>query len=362
MKSKQTLGTALVLAATMTATMFAADQKKSDTTAAATADAKAPRLTLVEPLKDFGTVPKGQKIDWTFSVKNTGDKDLEIFSANPGCGCTVAEFDKIIKPGQVGKVVAHVDTTAFAGPISKQVTLQTNDPDTPSSQLTIHAVVKPYVDASPAGFVRYTMLQGDAKTQTITLYSEEETPFEITGVEVPGDWVKVTYSKITDAARRVQAGRDGQNQFAVDVTVGGPTAPIGPLAQKITLLTNSKFQPTYPISVTGVIRPTYSVNPSVLNFGEVAPGEASAARTVVLFSNDKEAPTSFKVEKVESSTPGAFDAIVKPTERPGEYEVEVRLAKGAKAGALDGNLKIFTSDKINPVYSLPVKATVKAGA
>src|SRR5260370_6784397 len=104
--------------------------------AAQPADTKSPRLTIVEPVKDYGTIPKGEKLDWSFLVKNTRDSDLQIIAAKPGCGCTVADFDKVIKPGDTGKVTAHVDTTAFAGPIAKTVTLETNDPNTPTSTLT----------------------------------------------------------------------------------------------------------------------------------------------------------------------------------------------------------------------------------
>ena len=85
------------------------------------AEEKAPRLTIVEPVKDYGTVAKGEKLDWAFVVKNTGDADLQIISAKPGCGCTVADYDKVIKPGETGRVTAHVDTTAFAGPIAVHV-------------------------------------------------------------------------------------------------------------------------------------------------------------------------------------------------------------------------------------------------
>ena len=71
------------------------------------------------------------------------------------------------------------------------MTLETNDASAPTAQLTIHAIVKPYVEAYPAGFVRFMLLQGDVDTQSIKLYSEEEEPFEIKEIQVPGDWVKV---------------------------------------------------------------------------------------------------------------------------------------------------------------------------
>ena len=327
--------------------------------AKATQEEKAPRLTIVEPVKDYGTVPKGEKLDWAFVVKNTGNADLQIIAAKPGCGCTVADFDKVIKPGETGKVTAHVDTTAFAGPIAKSVSLETNDPSTPTAQLTIHAVVKPYVEAYPAGFVRYNLLQGEAATQTVTLYSEEEDPFEIVKVDAPSDWVKVAVNKVTDPAQLAPSvGKPGQAQYKLDITVGGPDAKLGPIADKIHILTNSRHQPDYFVSVTGVVRPTFRVDPVGVNFGEVTSNDTAATRTVLLHSNNLQNPDAFVVTKAESTVPGVT-AAVKPGAAKGDYEVTLQVAKDAKAGDIDGQIKIYTNDKVTPVVNVPVKGTVK---
>ncbi|HEX6087956.1 MAG TPA: DUF1573 domain-containing protein [Thermoanaerobaculia bacterium] len=327
----------------------------------ATDTAKAPRLTLVEPLKDFGTVPKGTKIDWSFEIKNTGTSDLEIISAKPTCGCTVADFDKVIKPGQKGKVSAHVDTTGFAGPISKAVTLETNDPNTPNAQVTISAIVKPYVEAYPAGFVRFNMLQGDTEKQSVTLYSEEEEPFEIVKIESPQEWIKVEPKKLTGTDAVPEVGRKGQAQYKLDITVGGDDARIGPLAEKIHVVTNSKHQPEYWLSVSGVVRPPYRVEPTGINFGEVAPNDSAATRTISIRSNNLKTPAAFSVTKVESGVAGVT-ADVKPTDRPGEFNVTLQVAKNAKPGALDGNVTIYTSDKAKPTVVVPVKGTIKTAS
>jgi hypothetical protein len=352
-----------VLVALTAAISFAAEQpaqaKKSADTAAKEAE-KAPRLTIVEPVKDYGTIAKGEKLDWAFVVKNTGDADLQIVSAKPGCGCTVADFDKVIKPGQTGKVTAHVDTTAFAGPIAKTVTLETNDPTTPTSQLTIHAIVKPYVEAFPAGFVRYNLLQGEADTQQVILYSEEEEPFQITKIEVPGDWAKASFEKITSESEKApNVGRPGQDQYRVKITVGGPDSKVGPLSDKIHIMTSSKHQPDYFISLSGVIRPAFRIEPSALNFGEVAPADVSATRMVMLHSNNLKSPESFVVSKAESSVPGVVTSV-KPGANKGEFEVTLQIAKDAKPGDIDGAVRIYTNDKFNPVVTVPMKATVKA--
>jgi hypothetical protein len=322
----------------------------------ALAAGEAPTLTLVEPVKDFGTVPKGEKLDWTFQIKNTGTADLQILAVRPTCGCTVAEYDKTIKPGEIGKVVAHVDTSNLAGPVAKAVTIESNDASTPAAQVVIRAVVKPYVEAFPAGFIRYNVVQGDTQVQTVTLYTEESEPFEIIRTETPGDWVKVEYKK-AEGSEVVAAGRPNATQYRLAVTYGGPTAKVGPLAEKVKIVTNSKHQPEYLLTLSGVVRPSYSVVPTVLNFGDSAP---PTERSVTLRSNDTKAPAAFKVTKVESSVPGVT-AEARATENPGEYQVVVTLAKDAKDGAIDGNLKIYTSDTTTPVFTLPVRGTVKSG-
>ena len=352
--SKRLFATTLALALTLTAPFAVAQEAKK----ASTDSAKAPRLTIVDPIKDFGTVPKGQKLDWSFEIKNTGTSDLEIIAAKPTCGCTVADFDKVIKPGATGKLSAHVDTTNFAGPISKGVTVESNDPTAPTAQVTLTAVVKPYVEAYPAGFVRFNMLQGDTEKQSVVLYSEEDDPFEIVKIESPQDWIRVDSKKAEGESVVPKIGKAGQAQYKLDITVGGPDTKLGPIAEKVHVITNSKHQPEYWVSVSGVVRPTYRVEPTAINFGEVAPMDTAATRVVTLRSNNLKAPETFTVTKAESGVAGVT-AEFKPTDKKGEYEVTLHVDKNAKPGALDGKVMISTNDKVNPVIEIPIKGTVK---
>jgi hypothetical protein len=354
--SKRLFSMTLALALTLTAPFAGAQDAKGTTETT-----KAPRLTLVEPLKDFGTVPKGEKIDWSFEIKNTGAADLEILAAKPACGCTVADFDKVIKPGQTGKVTAHVDTTNFAGPISKAVTLETNDPNTPNAQVTISAIVKPYVEAYPVGYVRFNMLQGEVEKQTVTIYTEEAEPFEILKVESPQEWIKVESKKLEGTEIVPAVGRKGANQYKLEVTVGGPDAKVGPLAEKIRIATNSKHQPEYWVSVAGVVRPPFRVEPTGVNFGEVAPNDSAATRTISIRSNNVKTPGTFSVMKVESGVAGVT-ANVAPTERAGEFSVTLQVAKDAKPGSVDGNVTVYTNDAAKPTVVIPVKGTIKSAS
>ncbi len=132
---------------------------------------------------------------------------------------------------------------------------------------------------------------------------------------------------------------------------------LGPLAEKVHIVTNSKFQPEYWLSISGVVRPTFRVEPTGVNFGEIAPTDTAATRTVMFRSNDLKAPERFVIDKVESGVAGV-SAAVKPTDRKGEYEVTLQIAKDAKPGALEGSVLVHTSDTARPVVTIPIKGTV----
>ena len=319
----------------------------------------APKLKVAQPIRDFGTVAKGDVLTAVFEIENAGDTPLEILAVKPACGCTAADFDKLILPGKTGKVTAKVETASFAGPISKGITIETNDAGATSMQLAVTAIVKPYVEAYPAGFVRFNLLRGAVESQSVTLYSEETEPFSIVSVEPPADWIAVKHRKLDAAERVPRIGRDGSDQHRIEVTVDSTKRKPGPLAEKVRIVTSSKKQPEYWISVSGVIRPPYRVEPTAVSFGEVAPHDVAATRTITVRSNDLKSPASFSVKKVVSTAP-AVTATLAPTANSGEYEVTLQIARGAAPGAFKGEIQIETSSTAMPSFTIPIAGTVRA--
>ncbi len=76
---------------------------------------------------DFGTVTEGQKVSYTYKVKNTGEAPLIIQSAQPSCGCTVPTWTKEPIPvGQSGFVTAEFDSGGKPGINNKTITITSN--------------------------------------------------------------------------------------------------------------------------------------------------------------------------------------------------------------------------------------------
>jgi len=90
-----------------------------------------PKIVVPELMHDFGNMPRGDKLQHDFVLRNEGAAPLEVREVRPACGCTVVEFDKTIAPGAEGKVRAVLDTHGFAGPIAKTIDVLSNDPETP---------------------------------------------------------------------------------------------------------------------------------------------------------------------------------------------------------------------------------------
>ena len=76
---------------------------------------------------DFGTLAEGQKVSYTYTVKNTGQAPLIIQNAQPSCGCTVPEWTKTPIPvGGSGFVKAEFDTKGKSGIQNKTITVTSN--------------------------------------------------------------------------------------------------------------------------------------------------------------------------------------------------------------------------------------------
>jgi hypothetical protein len=340
----------LALAAFAAGALLAFAQDKPAAPPAKANAVAGPKIEVTPETRDAGTVAKGQMIEATFVVKNNGASDLIISDARPGCGCTVASFDKVVKPGAEGKVISSVDTKNFSGPISKSILLVSNDPDRPQLNLFIKAMVKPYVDVMPTAYLRFSVVKGDTAGQDVVLVSEEKS-FKPTIAETSQPYVK---AELLPAGEKDKvAGRAGE-QYKMHVSVT-PDAPEGLLNAPIRVSTGVAQQPTLEIPVSGYVRSRVSVTPALVNFGNFTPGKDALTRNIIVTNNKPSTPV--KVTKAEVTVPG-FQTDVVPTQEGVSYTVVVRASDKVKKGAIDGMVKLYTTDKEKAVIELPLKGEV----
>jgi len=347
----------VAITALLVAGVSEAQQKAPAKPKAAAADATkakaavaAPKIEVTPETKDAGIVAKGQVIETTFLVKNNGGSDLVISDARPGCGCTVASFDKVIKPGAEGKVVTSVDTKTFSGPISKSVLLVSNDPERGQINLFVKATVKPFVDILPQPYVRVAVVKGDSDSRDVILLSEEKT-FKPTVAESSQPYVK---AEIAPASEKDKIPGHPGEQYRVRITVTGD-APEGLLNAPVRIATGVAQQPTVEIPISGVVRARVSVTPVMVNFGNFQAGKEPITRNIIVTNNKPNTPV--KVTRAEVSIAGFITDVV-PTQEGISYTVVVKASDKVKKGALDGTVKVYTTDKDKPMIELPLRGEV----
>jgi len=332
-------------------------------------DAAAPKMVIAESIKDFGSVPKGDPISYDFAIRNEGKADLVIDSVKPSCGCTVADFTKVIKPGETGKATLKVETKNFEGPITKSATVTSNDPTTPTTTLVIKAIVKPFVSVLPQSFVRFAGLEGEASTQSVTLVSEEKGPFSVQSVDTTKPYIQAKVTKLSGNDK--VAGKGEGDQYRLDISLG-KDAPVGLLAEKVTAHTNLDKAKTVEVTVSGLVRPVIQVTPAKVNFGTVNSAATEPVPRNLIIQNNREEVKDFKVTKTELVMGTAETAKMKsakalkgiavevqPIQEGSRYQISLKTTPELAKGPINGTLLIHTSDKDHPVFDVEISGTVQ---
>jgi hypothetical protein len=347
---------ALALAATIAPAQEPAAEPEPPATAGSPAVATpaepqpAPRISVAGTVLDAGAVARGEQVTAEFFLENRGEGVLEIKRVEPACGCTVASFDRTIEPGASGKVRAVVDTTDFAGPIAKSITVLSNDPSTPRLVLTVKVDVRTHVTAQPS-YARliHTRTQPPPSTE-LTIASGDLEDFVVTGVETPHDWVSATVREATDAERLPEVkGR----QWRVEVRIAAD-APVGPLRDFLRVRTNHPGQTELAVPLSGVVRPVLHLTPSTAAFGElVLAGQArEVGLTLINFGSEPVEVRSAATDVVGAET---TVQVVEPGKR---WRIVVRLTPEVARGKIDGELVIETSSAEMPRLEVPVSGKI----
>jgi hypothetical protein len=86
--------------------------------------------------RDFGEIPQGVPVDYTFTFKNSGDVPLVISQVKTTCGCTASNWTKeAIQPGESSEITVTYNA-ARIGAFHKTVRVMSNS-ETPITTLSI---------------------------------------------------------------------------------------------------------------------------------------------------------------------------------------------------------------------------------
>jgi mono/diheme cytochrome c family protein len=96
-----------------------------------------------EEIHEFGKIEQNSLASTMFIISNTGTDTLEVFSAQPSCGCTAAfPSKKRIPPGDTSQLKITFDPHNKAeGEVTKTITVTSNSKVDPQKLLRIHGTI-----------------------------------------------------------------------------------------------------------------------------------------------------------------------------------------------------------------------------
>lgn len=346
------LGAILPLAVALAIGVSTSAAASTAPAAAAAADSGAPhgKAVVTEPIKEAGSVAKGDKVTEDFEIRNDGPAPLTISDVKASCGCTVASFDKTIPPGKSGKVHVVVDTVTFTGPIAKGVTVYTDDPTNPRIELTVRAKVDPYIEVKP-GYARYVTVRGEPKEGTIvqTLYATDGAPMDIVKVDSPFPYLTVSFREAQEGERLPDVKA---KQWRVETLLSND-APIGPIAGYVTVHTTHAKQKLVEIPVSGFVRPVMAITPPKGDFGKIVVKEPiHQAFDVRNFATEP-----IKVLSIDPLGPG-MEAKLQPLQDGREYAVRLTISPTIPKGPFHSKLVLHTDSSRMPLLELDLTGNV----
>lgn len=305
-----------------------------------------PSIHVDKPTIDLGRIEEGRTGEVVFAISNRGDAPLEILEATTTCTCIRFEVPRrVLPPGERLFIPAQYITTGHAGKESGAITLTTNDPASPRTQLIIMVDINAVYEMEPLGQLRLQPQRPGLPCEPTLRLLPAKTgdPLEVLGVQMQAGRFEV---------RREPYERDGR--------VGEELTLVGRGAQRRGALRDAMIlafrvgdeQKRVRIPVQLPLLGELAYEPKML----VSVNATWRGRMLGKISVES---TLGKPMRVLSATAvGPIDLSVEPVEPNRKYEVPVRVSADAPPGPFGAMVTVVTDLPGETILHVPVYGNV----
>ena len=98
-----------------------------------------PLLSWEKSNYDFGDIPQGERVEYTFRFSNTGTEPLMITNVTTQCGCTAPKGwpRDPVRPGERGEITIIFDSSGKSGRVNKVATVMSNAANKDGAQVLL---------------------------------------------------------------------------------------------------------------------------------------------------------------------------------------------------------------------------------
>jgi hypothetical protein len=242
-----------------------------------------PKIEVKTAEQDFGDIGPETSHTTKFEFKNVGNAPLKILRVQACCGSVTrgVKAGQEFAPGESGALEVEYHSGNYPGPLTRRLSIDTNDPDQPTTNFTIKATVVNRVEYTPTR-VNLFPRKENAGCSSITVKSVDGKPFSIVGVRATANTLTADFDPNVKATEFVV-----QPKVNVDRLVRNPKGYIS-----ISLTHPECKSVTIPYDVF----PEFSVTPAQFTLFNVK-ANLPIRRDIWVLSNYDE---DFEVESITS--------------------------------------------------------------
>ena len=296
-----------------------------------------------EMTRNFGDLALHSEAEQRFKFRNIYKEDVVILSAQSSCSCTnVTVPKKVIKSGEVGEIVARVDTSGkvHVGKRKATVTVHFSQPYPAEVQMQVMSHIRADVVFDP-GVVEFGSVgQGVPVTKTVYLqYNGQLTNWQLVGMKKNSPAIR--------AEAKVVSRNGNRKTYKVDVQLL-PTAEPGYISDLLRFTSNEAGSSGIFVPVHGQVISALSVKPTYLQFGEIHPSESATRNLVVRGS------TPFQIVSVQSDDPRMEFKTAKQESTVHVIPVTLTAAADETPGEFRRSIRVKTTISELPALDIAV--------
>lgn len=327
---------------------------------------ESPRIVFDMTQRDFGEILSSDEAKVVFRFRNEGTGPLTIRNVHAGCGCTTPrlnEEQKDYMPGETGTITVVFNPKGRSGQQTQQVTMVTNDPESPNPTLTIHAMVQRVVTFEPMTVQFGQVKKGESKTVEVRAIGR--TPdFRVEDVNITPDRTKFD----VEVGETAEIERDGRKVRATTLrfTVK-PNATSGFASHQAMVRTNDKREEFATLHIGAQILSDVQASPPAVSLGTLEPGQEFQGEVRVYSGSGR----PFRIQRVElggqsidgfeSKVVGAINpSMAASKEDDGSaYAIRFKGRAPSQAGLFGAQLLAYTDADPDEPVNISLRAVIR---
>jgi hypothetical protein len=298
-----------------------------------------PKIKFDQTVYDFGKTSQVERVSGTFVFHNVGDADLKIGKPATSCGCTVAGVKpEVLKPGEQGELSFTLNLGRNKAVLQKQITVESNDPESPKTVLTVKADYTPLYEITPVSYY-FNLRKGEMTNVTARVTRSDGKPINVASLKPTQSWITA----------KAEPEPNSNNQA---VRINAELKPEGApryFTEVINVYVEGSDQPAFAVTFSGRLMGDLVVTPESLYWPVTDPDKPLSSRRIILKSS-----LADKLE-ITNITSTLKDLTVEavPKEDGKTLELVAKLAN-VPDKTTNGIIKLETNVPSQPTVQVPV--------